>query len=211
MICCHSFVHEQGICVLGAYPSGFFRIRIPSFPCVPPMEREPASSVFALTPLFPCAACLLRSAAALRFPVLANQYNQSNAPLTGTHFFACLSQYRRSCCHSTEPQKGGSGREPLRERLQPSRQPDVLFFAQKKEQESGRMFFCKEKRSKANFAPTWRTREDSNLWPLESEAYKLNRLQSPALSEKVPILAILSIYHVYHAHQNQGFSIMFCQ
>lgn len=36
----------------------------------------------------------------------------------------------------------------------------------------------------------WRTREDSNLWPLESEAYKLNRLQSPASSEKVPILAI---------------------
>ena len=32
----------------GTYPSGFFRIRIPSFPCVPPMEREPAPSVFAL-------------------------------------------------------------------------------------------------------------------------------------------------------------------
>ena len=35
MICCHSFVYEQGICVLGAYPSGFFRIRIPSFPYAP--------------------------------------------------------------------------------------------------------------------------------------------------------------------------------
>lgn len=132
----------------GTYPSGFFRIRIPSFPCVPPMEREPASSVFALTPLFPCAACLLRSAAALRFPVLANQYNQSNAPLTGTHFFACLSQYRRSCCHSTEPQKGGSGREPLREPLQPSRQPDVLFLHKRRNKKAGGCFSAKKNGAK---------------------------------------------------------------
>ena len=113
-----------------------------------PMEREPAPSVFALTPLFPCAACLLRSAAALRFPVLANQYNQSNAPLTGTHFFACLSQYRRSCCHSTEPQKGGSGREPLRERLQPSRQPDVLFLHKRRSKKAGRCFSAKKNGAK---------------------------------------------------------------
>ena len=29
------------------------------------------------------------------------------------------------------------------------------LFTEKEEQGSGRMFFCKEKRSKANFAPTW--------------------------------------------------------
>ena len=35
-------------------------------------------------------------------------------------------------------------------------------FSEKEEQGSGRMFFCIEKRSKANFAPTWRRGWDSN-------------------------------------------------
>ena len=54
-------------------------------------------------------------------------------------------------------------------------------FAKEEEQGSGRMFFCKEKRSKANFAPTWWRRMDSNHRSRRQQIYSLPPLAAREL------------------------------
>lgn len=133
---------------MGAYPSGFFRIRIPSFPYAPRWNGNQRRAFLPLPhcSLAPPACCAPQPLCG--FQSLQINITKAMSPLQRPHFFACLSQYRRSCCHSTEPQKGGSGREPLRERLQPSRQPDVLFLHKRRSKKAGGCFSAKKNGAK---------------------------------------------------------------